>query len=166
LILIAYIILRFCFRLLFNFRISIFLRAFSFAMYLVPLVLDGNLQYFFFLMFSQGYLGFSLSQKDKTFNVVGHLLCFVFLWIALVSSFLAYYLSRKLSKYVLDNWRTRINGLLSYSLSNAVRMIIMGAAHSLLRFDYLYQLPALMAAEGSYAVFLVLVMRKWRAHRV
>lgn len=166
LILISYLLFRFCFKLLFNYRISIFLRAFSFIMYLVPLILDGNMQYFFFILFAQGYLGFSLSPKDKAFNVVNYLLCFAVLWIAITSSFLAYYLSRKLCKYVLDNWRTRINGLLSYSISNAVRMIVLGALHSFLRFDYLLQLPALMTAELIYIVFLIMVMRKWKTHKV
>lgn len=131
-----YFLLRLIFRLLFNYRISIFLRAFSFLAYLFPLLLDGNLQYFFFLMFSQSYLGFSINPKDKFLNVAGCLLCFFILWLSMASCFLAYYFSRKLSKYVLDNWRTRVNGLLSYSLSNAARMIIFGAIHSLLRYHW------------------------------
>lgn len=166
LVLVLYLLLRIGFSLLFQYRISIFLRAFSFAMYLVPLLLDGNLQYFFFLMFGQGYLAFSLNPKDKGYTILGYLLSFIVLWLSVISCFFAYYLSRKLSKYILDNWRTRIHGLLSYSLSNAVRMIVFGAIHSLLRFDYLLQLSTLLVAEVLFILFLLYTLKSWKAHRV
>lgn len=162
----AFVLLRWGFRLLFHYRVSILLRPFSFLIYLSPLLLEGNLQYFFFVMFSQSYLGFSLSPKDKLLAVFSYLLYFVILWFSVVSCFLAYYFSRKLSKYILDNWRSRFTGLLGYSVTNAVRMVVFAAIHNFLRFDYDLQLKLLMAAEGCYIGFLVYAIRAWKAHKV
>jgi hypothetical protein len=88
-------------------------------------------------------LGFSLTPKDKIFNVLSYFLYFIIIWLSVVSCFMAYYINKKLTKYILDNWRTRVNGLLAYSLTNAIRMLIFGAVHSLLRHSSL-QLPLLM----------------------
>ena len=37
----------------FNYRMFKFLRAFSSLVFLAPMLFEGNLQYFFFVMFSQ-----------------------------------------------------------------------------------------------------------------
>jgi hypothetical protein len=129
--------------LLFNYRISILLRAFSSLVFLAPLLFDGNLQYFFFLLFSQISLGFSLTPKDKMFNVLSYLIYFIIIWVSVVSSFMAYYLNRKLAKYIIDNWRSRVQGLIAFSITNAVRMMLFGAVHSLMR-SHPWQLPVLM----------------------
>jgi hypothetical protein len=165
-VLAGFALLRFGFYALFKYRISIFLRPFSFLIYLCPLLLDGNLQYFFFVMFSQSYLGFSLDAKDKLLNVVSILLFFLSFLFSIVSCFLAYYLSRKLSKYILDNWRSRINGLLGYSLSNAVRMVVFAAIHNFLRFQCDAQLKLLMAAEISYIACIFYALKRWQVHKV
>jgi len=153
------------FNLLFNYKISKVLRAFSSLVFLAPILFDGNLQYFFFLMFSQTFLSFSLTPKDKIFNVLSYLLYFAILWLSIVSCFLAFYINKKLTKYILDNWRTRVYGLLAYSLTNAVRMLIFGAVHSLLRSSPL-QLPILMFLEVIFSLFLFLSLRVWLFHKV
>jgi hypothetical protein len=132
--------------------------------FLAPLLLEGNLQYFFFLLFTQISRGFSLNRQDQVLTVMGYLLHFLVLWLAIVSCFLAFYLHRKLTKYILDNWRSSVRGLLSYFLVNAIRMLVFGALHSLLR-DHPAQLPSLMLAEAIFVVFLVSSMRRLRAHR-
>jgi len=60
-VLLMFFILRMAFRFLFNFKISKFLRPFSFWGYLGLIMIDGNLQYYFFLFLSQHKIGFSLS---------------------------------------------------------------------------------------------------------
>ena len=162
----GYGLLRLGFNLLFHYRVSILLRAFSLLAYLSPLLLEGNLQYFFFLMFSQAQSSFSLSPRDKAFTALGVLAYFLVLWVSAVSCFLVYFFSRKLAKYVLDNWRTRLYGLLSFSLGTSLRMLLFGALHSLLRFDVQLQLLSLLAAEVLYIAMLCAVMKYWRAHRV
>ena len=85
---------------------------------------------------------------------------------SVVSCFIAYYLSRKLTKYVLDNWRTRIYGLFSFSLGSTLRMLVFGAIHSLLRFDVNIQLLTLLVAEVLYIGLMCAVMKHWRSHKV
>ena len=142
-VLLAFILLRWGFYILFQYRLSKLLRAFSSLIFIVPLLLDGNLQYFFFLMFSQVHLSFSLSPRDKMLNVFNYLVYFLAIWLSVVSCFLSFYLNKKLAKYILDNWRSRVHGLLTYSITNAIRMLIFGAIHSLLR-NHPCQLPLLM----------------------
>ena len=141
-VLVGFILLRWGFKLLKKYKISRLLKPFSFFLYLTPLLLDGNLQYFFFLLFAQVRMGFSLSPRDKALNVLNYLVFFFVTWFSVVSCFLAYWLSRQLSEYILDNWRTRMRGLLTYSMMNTVRMLIFGGIHSLLRSHWV-QLPLL-----------------------
>ena len=67
------------------------------TVYLTPLLLDGNLQYFCFLLFSQTQLGFSLNPRDKMLNVLNYMLYFFIVWFSVVSCFLAYWMTRKLA---------------------------------------------------------------------
>jgi hypothetical protein len=161
----AFLLLKIAARVLRRYRIGKALVPFSSFLFLAPLLLEGNLQFFFFLLFTQISSGFSLNWQDKVFTVVGYIMHFVVLWLAIVSSFLAYYLQKKLVTYVLDPWRTRVVGLLSYFMANVLRMLILGALHSLLR-SQLVQLPLLMLAEVSFVVFLIMSMRRWRAHMI
>ena len=126
-VLLGYAFLRWGYKRLKKYKISKILRPFSLGVYLTPLLLDGNLQYFSFLLFSQIKLGFSLNPRDKMLNVFNYMIYFFVVWFSVVSCFLAYWMSRRLAKYILDNWRTRVYGLLSYSLTNAVRMLVTGA---------------------------------------
>ena len=161
----AFALLRWGFRLLRRYRVSKLLRPFSLLVYLAPLLLDGNLQYFFFLLFAQVRMGFSLNPRDKALNVLNYLVFFFVVWLSVVSCFLAYWLTRRLSEYILDNWRVRVRGLLSFSLANASRMLVFGALHSLLR-DHWAQLPLLLGCEALYALSLALCMGYWRAHNI
>lgn len=164
-VLVTFFLLRWGFKMVFKYRISILLRPFSSFIFLAPMLLDGNLQYFCFLLFSQISMGFSLTPKDKLFNVLNYLLYFFIIWFSVVSSFLSYYLNKKLTKYILDNWRTRVVGLLTYSLTNTIRMMVFGAIHSLLRSSSA-QLPILFATEILYVGFMILTMSYWRVHKV
>ena len=112
------------------------LRPFSIWLYMTPLMLDGNLQYFCFLLFSQISMGFSLNPRDKALNVLSYLIFFVVIFLSIVSCFLAYWKSSHLAKYILDNWKARL-------LTNTVRMLILGGIHSLLR-SHSAHLPILM----------------------
>jgi hypothetical protein len=152
-------------RLLKGWRVRKLLRAFSSFVFLAPLLLEGNLQYFLFLLFTQQERGFSLSLRDKGLTALNYLLYFLVLWLALASAFLAYSLSKKRAKHILDSWRSRVAGLLAFSFTNTTRMLLFGALHSLLR-SHPAQLPILLAVELTFIVVLVTSMRRWRAHKV
>ena len=162
-VLLFFVLLRCGHCLLKRFKISKYLRAFSTWLYLTPLLLDGNLQYFCFLLFSQVSLGFSLNPRDKALNVLSYIIYFFIIWISVVSCFLAYWLSRRVAKYILGNWRTRLHGLLACSMINISRALVLGGIHSLLR-SHSIQLPLLLGCEVSYIVFLLLSMSFWKAH--
>ena len=164
-VLVAFLILRCGHNLLKKYKVSKLLRPFSLMVYLTPLLLDGNLQYFFFLLFSQTSLSFSLNPRDKFLNVLNYMFYFVIILLSVVSCFWAYWQSRRLANYLLDNWRTKLYGLLAYSLTNTVRMLVLGAFHSLLR-SHPAQLPLLLSTEVIYIAFLIFCMGYWRAHRV
>jgi hypothetical protein len=159
----AFLTLRLLRRLLRGCKARKLLRGFSSYVLLAPILLEGNLQYFFFLIFAQVENGFSLNLRDKGMTIVGYALHFAVLSSAVVSAFLAFYFHRKLAKYVLDHWRSRVDGLLAYSLMNVVRMLLFGAVHSLLR-SHPVQLPLLLATETLFVAFLV-SMRSLRAHK-
>ena len=164
-VIVAYVLLKWGFKLLFNYRISILLRPFSSLILIGPALLDGNLQYFCFLLFTQISMGFSLNPRDKMLNVLNYLIYFVIIWVSVVSSFLCYYLNKKLTKFVIDYWRTKINGLLAFSLVNTVRHLVMGALHSLLR-SHSLQLPLLLGTEVVYMLFLLMMMKYWKTTKV
>ena len=148
-----------------KYKFSVLLRPFRSFIFLAPLLLDGNLQYFSFVMFSHFSMGFSLNRRDKIMNVVSIMIYFFIILFSVVSCFLSYYLNRKLTKYILDNWRTRVFGLLSYNITNAIRMLVFGAIHSLLRSSDL-QLPMLMGGELLYILFFILSIKYWDNYNV
>ena len=117
-------------------------------------------------MFTQSRIGFSLNPRDKILNVINYYIYFFILWFSIVSTFLAYSFSRKIAKYMLDNWRTRVNGILGFSLSNAIRMLVFGAIHCFLRDDYNFQLTALITTETIYVLCLLMMMKFWKNHKV
>jgi hypothetical protein len=126
------------------------------------MLLEGNFQCFCFLLFSQISMGFSLSPRDKAFNIFDYFVYFLIIWFAVISCFLA---KKRLAQYILDSWRTSFKGLLAFSLTNTVRSLALGALHSLLR-DHPLQLPLLFGVETVYLIIMLLSMGYWRAHMV
>ena len=164
-VLVSFALLRWGFRKTRKYKISLLLRPFSSLVFLSPMLLDGNLQYFCFLLFTQVQRGFSLNPRDRALTALNYIVYFFVIWFAVVSCFLSYYLTKRLTQYILDNWRTRVKGLLTYSLSNTFRMLVFGGLHSLLR-SHPAQLPLLMGAEVVYIVLMIFFMRYWRIHEV
>ena len=109
--------------------------------------------------------GFSLNIRDKFFNVLNYLLYFVLFWLAIVSTFLAFWINRKLAHFFLDNWSVKIRGLFAHCLINFIRFLLLGAVHSLLRSSSI-QLPLLLGIEGLYVFFLVFFSAFWKTHLV
>ena len=162
-VLVGFLLLRWIARKLKGHKVVKLLKPFSLGLYLSPLLLEGNLQYLCFLLFSQVSNSFSLSPRDKAFNVLNYLIFFIVIWVSVVSGFLAFWMSRKLAHYLLDNWKTRLRGLLAHCLTNTIRMFIIGAIHSLLR-SHPAQLPLLLSIELLYIFFLIFFSSYWKMH--
>ena len=164
-VLVGFTVLRWGARLLRKCKIVSLLKPFRMTLYLSPLLLEGNLQYFFFLMFSQISNGFSLNPRDKILNIINYFIFFLVFFMAVTSTFLAYWMSRKLAHFLFDNWRVRLRGLLAHFIVNSVRLLLSGAIHSLLR-SHFSQLPLLFSIEAIYITCLILFSSFWRAHNV
>lgn len=139
----VFLVLKWLFRFCFNLKVSIFLRPFSFWLYLGPILVEGNLQFFFFLMFSQSFLGFSLNSVDKYLTTTSFVLFFLFFWYAFSSYFFYFNLYKRLAKYFFDNWRCRLSGTFMIFFTNSLRNFMMAAVHSLARNHYQLQLTLL-----------------------
>ena len=144
-VLVSFLLLRVVFVCLKKYYVAQFIKGFSSLVLLGPMLFDGNLQYFCFLLFSQISMGFSLTPKDKAFVGISYIIYFFIIQIAVVSSFMSYYLNHRLTEYILDNWKTKVTGLIAFSITNACRMLLFGALHSLLRY-HPAQLQYLMGA--------------------
>jgi hypothetical protein len=152
----VFITLKYLFRFLFEYRISKILRPFSFWGYIGVIVVDGNMQIMYFLMFSQSHLGFSFDFNDKILNCVSQLIFFLFLCYSIVCYFFYYLIYRNLAKYFLDNSKCSINGVLSLVIGCSLRQLILSAIHNFMRYDCEKQLISLAIAEGGYIVALLI----------
>lgn len=141
-----FFMLRIIFRFLFNFKISKVLRPFSFWGYLGLIMVDGNLQFFFFLFFSQHKLGFSFNYFQKMLNILNYFFFFICLWFTF-SCYLLFYISyKKLAKYFYDNYQCNLNGIFGLIISSSFKNMTLAAIHNFLRNNYQHQLLSLIIA--------------------
>jgi len=126
-------LLHYIFKLIQNFRISKLIRPYSFWGYIGVIMLDGNMQIIFFLMFSQSSLSFSFDFTDKMLNLLSQLIFFVFLSFSICCYFLYYITYKRLAKYFLENSKCSINGVLSLTICGTFRQIFLSAIHNFLR---------------------------------
>ena len=151
----AFLVLNLVFRLLFRYRVSKLIRPFSFWGYIGLILIDGNMQIVFYLMFSQSSLLFSFDFTDKVLNFLANIVFFLFLWFSVACYFLYYHFYKKLAKYFLDNSKCSIDGILSLVLCSTLRQLALSAVHNFLRYDYETQLLALMAVETLHIVAII-----------
>ncbi len=133
------------FYLLRNYRISVFLRIYSFWLQLLFLIIFSNSTTISFLFFEYTKLLFSFS----TFFTIIHSLSLgifgLFLIVSLSLLYMSYYCYGPLSKYFLINmYRSKDAFTLTFIL-NCVRPIIESAIHSFLFQNNLTQLISLSA---------------------
>ena len=133
------------FKLLFNYKVSKLIRPFSFWGYIGLIMMDGNLQIVFFLMFSQDKLLFSLDFSDKVQNFLSNIVFFLFLWFSVASYFMYYSLYKKLAKYLLGNSKCGISGILSLVICNTFRQLLCSAIHNFCRHEYKLQILSLLS---------------------
>lgn len=131
-----FLMLKCLFKLLFNYRISKFIRPFSFWGYVGVIMLDGNMQIIYFLMFSQSGLAFSLDFSDKVINTISHLLFFLFLVFSISCYYFYYIMYKSLAKYFFDNSKCSMHGIISLVIGCSLRQLILSAIHNFLRYDY------------------------------
>ena len=154
-VIIVFIVLNILFRILFNYRISQLIRPFSLWGYIGVVMLDGNMQIMYFLMFSQSHLLFSFDYADKMANFVSTLVFYIFLMSSVGCYFLYYIFYKRLSKYFLDNVKCSLSGVFVLTICSPLRQLALSAINNFLRNEYEIQLLSLMAVEICYISILV-----------
>jgi hypothetical protein len=142
-----FIILHFLFRLLSQFNISIFLREYSFWMFLCVMLFDGNLPYFSFIFFSDLRIGFLTNFISKTQSVVTISLFYLTVVFCVCGFIVAQILYGRLSIYFKENTSNSLLGSFYMSIQFGLKYLIFGSIHSILRSVYHSQLCALALAE-------------------
>jgi len=103
---------RVMFFVLFNYRISLFLRQFSLWVFLFIMITDGNIQYLSYLFgFEMNHL-FNFTFANKMSSVMVLILYFFLFIFSTCSFFLIRNYYGKLAKYLFDNAMTSHNGTL------------------------------------------------------
>jgi hypothetical protein len=124
-----FFLMRFLFKLCFNFEISLLFRQYSFYAYLVLMLIEGNIEEFSYLFISELFTLFSFSFTDKISQVlmIGFFFFFIF---AILSSYLIFKSTfNKLAKYFYDNCDTSIFGTVYLTITNGIFNFCLGSAH-------------------------------------
>lgn len=119
------------FKMLFNYPISILLRKFSIEGIVILLLLQGNIQLFFF-SFAADFLNlFSSNFNEKLFNFASIVMCFIFLLLATFGFYSFYYFYNKKSQSLYDNYYCSYFSAFFFLFFNGVLNIARGFTHRL-----------------------------------
>ena len=125
-----------CFYFLFNCRISIFLRSYSFWWVLFELLIQNNVEFFSFLCFRNALTPFSLNLETKMLQVLMILMFFLVSLAAFCAYWLYYREYGKLAKYFLQNMFRFKTSYILMTLIFGVRPFLKGAIHALLYYHW------------------------------
>jgi len=102
-VVLLFFLLNTLFYILFNYKISRFLRKFSFKFTLFMMLLNNNIVYLAYASFHNVVVFFSFKFQDKLGQVIWILILYGMVLLSVAGFFLIYYLHEKLSKYFLDD---------------------------------------------------------------
>ena len=100
---VLYLLLSFVFKMLFNYRISKYIRKYSFYGILLFIVCEGNIEQFAFYFFSECRNLFSVNFSHKMANVLMIYFFFFVILFAVGGMLWIFYHYRKLIKYFLED---------------------------------------------------------------
>ena len=148
------------FRLLFNYRISKYLRKYSFYGIFLFLVYEGNVEQFAFYFFTECRNLFSANFSHKIANVV--IVYFFFLMVVFSVGGLLFFTFnyRKLVKYFLeDSKESNIEAVVIESLERSIYPLVFGCTHALFIDNLALQTIVLAMVELSYFLSKVYALR-------
>lgn len=150
-ILLIYVVLSFVFRALFNYRISKFIRKYSFYGILLLIVYEGNIEQFTFYFFSECQLLFSANFTHKLSRCF-MLFFFFFLLIFSVGGLTWFWFHyKKLVKYFMEDCQIiSLEAIFLESLERSVFPLLFGCVHAVLNHDLFLQSLALGCVESIY----------------
>lgn len=121
------------FHLLFNYSISQLFRKFSIWGYLFITLFDGNIQQFTFYAASEWKNIFFFSIDNKFLKTIILFFGFVLVAVSIGGFLVALSWYRKLNKYLMDNNKNHLGGVIFLLLQYGVRSFLFGMLHSVLR---------------------------------
>ena len=147
--------------MLFNYKISSYIRNYSFKGYLVLLLFDSNCEYFSFILARNSNLFFWETWTDKLFGIGVILFGFVFLLWGIFGFLCLYLLYGKLSKYFLENMFRFKSSIVFMTLCYAIRPMLKGFIHAFLYENGNTQLILLMTVELAFLLLMVFGQMKY-----
>jgi len=130
---VAFILFRLSFNILFNYPISILFRKFDFLAFLILLLFDGNIQQFTFYMTSEWQHLFYKNFAQKTIKIFIALFGWLMIMLSVAFFFMCYSSYKKLNRILMDNNRNRLSGVCFLTLQIFFKNFYLGFLHSFLR---------------------------------
>jgi hypothetical protein len=156
-VIIAFLLLRVIFTLLFKYPISRFLRKFDLWGYFLIIIFDGNVQQFAFYLTAELRNVFYFSFGDQCLKAAILLFGFLLVTISVGGFIIAYGIYGKLNKYLVDNNRNNLKGNAAIVLQYGLRNILLGILHSILRpLPYKTLLSILISTELLFLVIFII----------
>ena len=153
------------FYLLFNFKISIFLRPYSFWWIIFELLIQNNVEFFSFLCFRNTLTPFSLDLPTKMLQVL-MILMFFLVTVGAFSIYWIYYKEYgKLAKYFLQNMFRFKTSYVLMIVTFGVRPFLKGAVHALLYENWELQIYLLISVELLVQLIVLVFEFKFDSHR-
>lgn len=156
-----FLVCRFLFFLLRNYKISIFFRKFSFWPTLVLIALDGNLQYASYLTAFEFNWFFSSNFLSKCMNGLVVINFFSIFCFCIGCYFLFRCFYGNLAKYFFDNSKNSQLGAWYLMAQYGLRNILLGFAHSIDFKSYTTTISILFMIELGFLVYGIRMIRIW-----
>lgn len=158
-------VLAIIFKLLFNYRVSLILRKYSFYGTLLFIIYEGNIESFAFFFFAECQNLFSANFIHKMANVF--MIYFFFLLMVFVIGGMLWvtFHYRKLTKYFVEDFTPSISSVVLESMERSIFPLLFGCVHILLKDNRPMQAVVLTAVEICYLAMRVVSLRSLRAER-
>ncbi len=162
---ITFFILRTFFKMTSNYKISVLLREYAFKMFIICMLIEGNLESFsYFFTFDCVNLN-SFNFWQKALNLLTLILFAAFLTYIIVWYVLVKLVQRQNSNHFFSNYHTNNQALISITLESSVLNFSLGACHVLLQSYYNLQLKFLLGIEISYLLLMITFIRTKHIYR-
>jgi hypothetical protein len=159
-ILLTYFALSLVFRLLFNFRVSVYFRKYAFYGTFLLILYEGNVEQLSFFFFSECRNLFSSNLSHKFANVIMIYFFFFVVVFSVAGLLFFFYHYRKLVKYFIeDSEKVSIEAVVLESLERSVYPLVFGSVHALFLDSLGLQTIILAVVETAYFLTKLFALR-------
>lgn len=128
-ILLTLILYRMVYHVFSNYRVMLFFKKFTYWGVLILLLLEGNIEFFFFSFIGDFSVFFSSNYNHKLFNSSTFIISFLVLFASTFGLFSLYLVYRKKSSQFYDNCSGKCSSAFYYLVVNGVFNITRGLFH-------------------------------------